>query len=280
MANNRIFILCLFIISIILQLGDCQLNDFVNKYFTAAEEPKESGEWHGKWFPKRPRTSLPTDHDLYDPKHGVQMGVPSAECDTGLMNLTIDWDYNSADFTCYDNELLYAPRFDVFPISHRDHIPKSYSAAHECMNANITYTDLIPTFGTHRPLWAKYGEYRYLPKQRWIHNLEHGSIVMLYHPCANKQEIKLLKGLVVNCLYRHVITPFRWLSPERPFALVAWGSRLLMSKIDPDIVVDFIRENALKGPEQVSRDGQFEQQLLRHAEVVTTIDDEKLCPRF
>lgn len=62
--------------------------------------------------------------------------------------------------------------------------------------------------------------------------------------------------------------------------MVAWGTRLLMSKVDPDIVVDFIRQNALKGPEQVSRDGQFEQQLLRHAEVVTTIDDEKLCPRF
>lgn len=26
--------------------------------------------------------------------------------------------------------------------------------------------------GSHRPAWAKYGEYKFLPKQRWLHNLE------------------------------------------------------------------------------------------------------------
>ena len=26
--------------------------------------------------------------------------------------------------------------------------------------------------GSHRPAWARYGEYKFLPKQRWLHNLE------------------------------------------------------------------------------------------------------------
>lgn len=26
--------------------------------------------------------------------------------------------------------------------------------------------------GTHRPLWPAYGEYVYVPKQRWLHSLE------------------------------------------------------------------------------------------------------------
>jgi len=26
--------------------------------------------------------------------------------------------------------------------------------------------------GTHRPLWAQYGEYKFVPRQRWVHNLE------------------------------------------------------------------------------------------------------------
>lgn len=43
--------------------------------------------------------------------------------------------------------------------------------------------------GPHRPLWAAFGEYEFLPLQRWIHNLEHGGIVALYHPCANSDQV-------------------------------------------------------------------------------------------
>lgn len=69
--------------------------------------------------------------------------------------------------------------------------------------------------GSHRPLWAVYGEYQFLPRQRWIHNLEHGAVVMLYHPCANKNQVQLLKKIVKMCLYRHIITPYNLLTPER-----------------------------------------------------------------
>lgn len=43
---------------------------------------------------------------------------------------------------------------------------------HYCMSRTIEYDELIPTFGNHRPLWPIYGEYRYLPVQRWLHSLE------------------------------------------------------------------------------------------------------------
>lgn len=69
--------------------------------------------------------------------------------------------------------------------------------------------------GTHRPLWPKYGEYGFVPKQRWLHSLEHGAIVMLYHPCANKNEVQLLRKIVKGCLYRHIITPYNLLPQER-----------------------------------------------------------------
>lgn len=26
--------------------------------------------------------------------------------------------------------------------------------------------------GPHRPIWAKYGEYKFLPRERWLHNAE------------------------------------------------------------------------------------------------------------
>ncbi|KAJ8947625.1 hypothetical protein NQ318_002637 [Aromia moschata] len=102
---------------------------------------------------------------------------------------------------------------------------------------------------------------------------------MLYHPCANKNEVNALKKLIKGCLYRHVITPYNFLSPERPLALVTWGHRLEMSKVAPELVVEFVRRHALKGPEQTYRDGQYTLELKEQAEVVSSIDDANLCPK-
>ena len=64
-----------------------------------------------------------------------------------------------------------------------DNIPRP---GHTCMNTKITYEDTPPRAGNHRPLWPAFGEYRFLPEPRWVHALEHGAAVFLYHPCADK----------------------------------------------------------------------------------------------
>ena len=64
-----------------------------------------------------------------------------------------------------------------------DNIPRP---GHACMNTKITYEDTPPRAGNHRPLWPAFGEYRFLPEPRWVHALEHGAAVFLYHPCADK----------------------------------------------------------------------------------------------
>lgn len=126
--------------------------------------------------------------------------------------------------------------------------------------------------------WAAYGEYIYLPPQRWLHNVEHGAIVALYHPCANKNMINRLKRVVKSCLYRHVITPYGRLSHERPFALVAWGTTLEYSVIDESMVRSFIRQQAKAAPEKTSRNGQYKKMLTEPAKIVTDVDDYELCP--
>ncbi|CAH0555019.1 unnamed protein product [Brassicogethes aeneus] len=256
--------------------------------FPAAEQ-----YWDGKWFPHQPNqpdvnptVEIKTDHKahrghLWDPNHGVVMGVSDPNCDDAKTNLTIDWLDNAENYTCLEDKHLFAPSYDIRPELSTDHIPLKYSAPHYCMNEAIPYNTIIPTFGPHRPLWAKYGEYKFVPRQRWIHNLEHGTIVMLYHPCANQEEVKLLKSIVKSCLYRHVITPYNLLSTTRPLALVTWGQRLEMSKVATEVAIDFIKEHALKGPEQTSRDGQYDYLLLEHAEVPagSNINDTLLCPQ-
>jgi len=103
---------------------------------------------------------------------------------------------------------------------------------------------------------------------------------MLYHPCANRGQVKVLRTLVKNCLYRHIITPYNLLSPERPLALVAWGRRLQMSVVSKIVVVEFIKEAALNGPEHTAKQGQYSHGLLQDAKVVSTQTDDFLCPNL
>ncbi|XP_044270695.1 uncharacterized protein LOC123015176 [Tribolium madens] len=242
-------------------------------------------DWHGGWFPYAPDVGTDPNpvftirKNMYDPKHGVVMGVKDPHCDDAKTNLEIDWDYNPVNHSCFifNRRQFFESRSDIHPVHSQDYIPKSYSAPHKCMSESINYNVIVPTFGTHRPLWAKYGEYKFLPRQRWVHNLEHGAVVMLYHPCADKNEVNFLRKLVKKCLYRHVITPYNLLSAQRPLALVTWGHRLEMSKVAPKIVVDFIRKHALKGPEHTARDGQYDLMLEEHSEVVSDLKDQELC---
>lgn len=99
--------------------------------------------------------------------------------------------------------------------------------------------------GPHRPAWPRFGEYTYLPPQRWLHALEvccivqmsllwevsfhkldhfvnisslifqHGGVVMLYHPCAHPLEVERLRRIVTSCLFHHVISANRHLTSER-----------------------------------------------------------------
>lgn len=140
--------------------------------------------------------------------------------------------------------------------------------------------DLIFCSGSHRPVWPVYGEYTYVPVQRWLHNLEHGAIVAVYHPCVNKRQLDEFRKLVKSCLYRHIITPYEILGAERPFALIAWGRSLEMSVVDHELVIGFIRMRALQGPEKMSKNGQYNRDIIEQAKIVSDADDNNLCPHM
>lgn len=247
----------------------------------------ESNNWEGKWFPNAPNASDNHVHIrrkgelLIDDSDRILMGQPNDDCDNGKDHLAIDFDANNIthrnNYICVDDPTLFHPNSSIKPILEAYLIPPEYSALHKCMNETIDYDYRLPTFGTHRPIWPMYGEYMYVPVQRWIHNLEHGAVVLLYHPCANKMQLDQIRAIVKRCLYRHVITASERLSAERPFALITWGKSFEFSVIDQNLVMEFIRTNALKGPEKISRDGQFNQTIIEAAKLVTTVDDDELC---
>ncbi|PSN39342.1 hypothetical protein C0J52_21869 [Blattella germanica] len=209
--------------------------------------------WAGNWFPHAPFGSSPvTEHessntiDIHDREHGVKMGVSSHSCDDAKTNLTVDWDFSPFDYTCYNPTNKFYPDWRIKPILECENIPKHYVAHHECMNKSITYDSIIPTYGTHRPLWPRYGEYKFVPRQRWLHSLE----------VMSSSKVKVL-----------------------PLALVTWGCRLTMSTVQPSIVMNFIKQHALQGPEKVSKDGQYDLGLRVPAKIVSDFEDSVLCPR-
>lgn len=51
-----------------------------------------------------------------------------------------------------------------------------------------------------------------------------------------------------------------------------------MSVVSEKVVVNFIKEAALHGPEHTFKDGQYTLGLIKHADVVTNESDDTLCP--
>ena len=146
-----------------------------------------------------------------------------------------------------------------------------------------------------------------MPKERWLHNIEHGAVVMLYDPCTLESEVDKLKRIVRTCIKKHIITPTTFLSPERvrhiyfhvqffalqflyffqPMALIAWGCRLEFSVVNEEEIIQFIRAKGLNGPEgNHSKDGQYDYDLILssakiHGVEPNDMNDErsKLCSK-
>merc|ERR1719334_491964 len=212
------------------------------------------------------RESIQDDGNV---KNKIMMGEKNKACDDGESNLSIDWDGQPINHTCYHPTTPILPR-KLNSTFECETLPPKYSPKHFCMDKLIQYDHSIPTHGDHRPIWPKFGEYLFVPPQRWLHNIEHGAIIMLYHPCAHPFLVNQLRKLVTGCIRKHIITPSTNLSEERPLALVTWGCRLLMSFVDETEVVKFIKEKGLHGPEGTyPKEGQYTNKLIKLATVPT-----------
>ncbi|GAV04227.1 hypothetical protein RvY_14539 [Ramazzottius varieornatus] len=203
----------------------------------------------------------------------IPMGVTPG-CDDGQTSLDVDWNGLSRDYWCTEGQ--WKTNASAPPVQSCD--PSPNQRTHYCMNDKIAYTDVPPTYGDHRPVWPVYGEYKYAPPQRWIHSLEHGAVVMLYHPCANMVQVDKLRTLVRGCLRRHLITPYNKLPRSTPMALLTWGCKLLMNVVDERVAVEFIKTHADRGPEKLFEDGVFSYNLIKRAAMITDAGDSVICP--
>ena len=136
-------------------------------------------------------------------------------------------------------------------------------AQHVSEPEEITWEADPPASGPHRPQWARWGEYSALGPDRWLHNLEHGGITFLYHPCAPEEIVDGLRE-IARGVPDDDTGPFRWILapyPELPTAVMvlAWEWRYEAECVNADEILDFIGRRYRQASEDVASDGRFEE---------------------
>ena len=152
-------------------------------------------------------------------------------------------------------------------------------AAHVPMGQAVSYRSNPPASGPHWPEWARWDSYPYaLDREQWVHNLEHGGIVLLYNcPGVDGGGAPVDGGLSDGGTPRdgglwpcpEITTPLRQLRDERGIdkwgivrllvtgdpkaprrvSAVAWGWLYEADQVDPAALRCFIDARYGRGPE-------------------------------
>ena len=79
-------------------------------------------------------------------------------------------------------------------------------------------------------------------------------------------------------MFRYIITPYKDLTKERPFAFVGWGVTLEFSVFDELISISFITKHAKTGPESNNYgNGQYRELLILASDNSDRFDN-VICP--
>ena len=133
--------------------------------------------------------------------------------------------------------------------------------AHVSEGSPVTYRNNPPASGPHYPVWLRYREYaEAMPRGYWVHNLEHGGIVVLYRPDVSadvvRQVTEAFRAIPADPACGH---PRALLTPDpalpRPIAVVAADFVFLADSVDAQAIRDFAVARRGRAPEQVCDHG-------------------------
>jgi hypothetical protein len=129
----------------------------------------------------------------------------------------------------------------------------------------LVYSTNPPTSGPHYPIWAAYKSYTEpVPRGFWVHDLEHGAVVVTYNCPSNcDAEVAQLQAFLDSlpadpiCAApvknRFVVTPDPHLDIK--FAASAWGFSLRSACFDLPPLGTFITDHYAKATEDTCFDG-------------------------
>jgi Protein of unknown function (DUF3105) len=123
----------------------------------------------------------------------------------------------------------------------------------------IEYGSRPPIGGPHYDAWyPTYGlSEAPIATGLWLHNLEHGAVVLLYNcPDECSELVEQLKALYAKLPPgrnagtsgpRMLVAPYR--DMDRHIAVVAWGYLLEQDQLEPDAIIQFYLDHVDRGPE-------------------------------
>lgn len=137
---------------------------------------------------------------------------------------------------------------------------------HMPVGTPISWSSNPPAIGAHYPTWAGWDRhYQQLDRGYYVHNLEHGGVVLLYNcPTGCPEVIESLLDLARNAApdptcaapvrNRIIVAADPLMPPTVQVAAVAWGQVYTASCFDP-YVGTFMRRRYRHGTEDTCADG-------------------------
>ncbi|WNR44896.1 DUF3105 domain-containing protein [Paenibacillus roseipurpureus] len=129
---------------------------------------------------------------------------------------------------------------------------KDYGRDHK--DGTLMYEMKIPTSGTHSPHDLKFGFYKEKPPtEKIVHNMEHGDIIIHYHPDAPKALLDQIEYLThfTTAGAGVLAVPNPDVPADQEVVVTAWTKTMPLAKFDEASVGTFIYEYINKGPEQI-----------------------------
>lgn len=185
-------------------------------------------------------------------------GGPPVHDASGVSPDGLVGDPDQVDYTCMDPGWVPGECTAGDGVHH-----DSAGQGHVAEGIVVDYPRDPPSSGDHRSQWARWGEYDFLPPQRWLHNLEHGGVALLYHPCAQADVVDSLRAYAKarpdddGGGFRYVLTPYVGLPSA--LAVVAWEWTYAAECVDPAAIDEFVDRHYRQAPEDFPHDGQFSQ---------------------
>lgn len=128
----------------------------------------------------------------------------------------------------------------------KDEEPENKGSEH--VEGDVEYKDNPPTSGNHNAVPLDWGIYEEeSPSEKWVHNLEHGHVVVLYKDLSASQ-YKTLRKYVKRDPYHIVLVP-RKASPKDGVYFMAWDFRLYCKKPSAPALQYVLNTRRDQGPE-------------------------------
>jgi hypothetical protein len=132
---------------------------------------------------------------------------------------------------------------------------------HVAEGSAVNYQHNPPASGPHYPVWLRYQAYTTAQaRPYWVHNLEHGAIVLVHRPDAPAATVAALTDTFralpndSQCgAPRALLTPDPQLA--RPVAVIAANFVLEGDCVSPDAIRRFTLAHRAQGPENICESG-------------------------